>query len=242
MKKTALFLFVLFYALQGSAYAVHVKGSGRIIKEARNLEVFDRISVTGTCDLHVSQDPQQSLSVETDDNIMKHVRTRVMKGELVIDLQPDNISIEPSKKIVIRVQMAKLGGLNVIGVANVYMKKIKADRLVISLDGVGEIDCRELHARDLDVTVGGAGTVTLAGDAAKQKIAINGTGGYKGGGLKGGSVKVDINGTGNAEVWAEEVLDVAINGVGDVSYYGNPRDVRKNINGVGGVKKLGSRK
>lgn len=242
MKKVWVFAVIAVFALQGSAYGKHIKGSGRVVKETRNLQTFESIKVNGVFDLNISQNSRQSLTIETDDNIMKYISTKVSQGRLTITFEPDQISVEPTKKILVTIEMAKLSGVEVEGVANVNIARFTTDRLRLAFDGVGAFTAKDLKAKDLDVVMDGSGTVSLGGDAGKQTVQIEGSGQYKSGDLKSRSAKVVLNGTGGATVWVEESLDAKIDGVGDISYYGNPKNVRQTIDGVGGVKKLGGKK
>ena len=51
--------------------------------------------------------------------------------------------------------------------------------------------------------------------------------------LKCKAVKIEINGAGDADVFASESIIAILNGVGDVEVYGNPSVVRPRIRGFG---------
>ena len=50
------------------------------------------------------------------------------------------------------------------------------------------------------------------------------------------NVEVSINGNGDAEIHATESVKAEVNGMGDVTYRGNPPTVEKQINGLGDVE------
>ena len=53
--------------------------------------------------------------------------------------------------------------------------------------------------------------------------------------LRSSKADVNLSGAGQAEVYASEQLDVAISGVGRVTYSGQPKVINKNISGIGSV-------
>jgi hypothetical protein len=54
------------------------------------------------------------------------------------------------------------------------------------------------------------------------------------------STTVDINGLGNATVWATETLDISIDGGGNLRYYGLPQ-ITQDINGFSDIDNLGEK-
>ena len=67
-------------------------------------------------------------------------------------------------------------------------------------------------------------------------IALDAAGNVKNFGLTSRETIVTIDGAADVEVTATELLDVQINGAGEVRYRGNPATVNTNINGAGEVR------
>ena len=44
-----------------------------------------------------------------------------------------------------------------------------------------------------------------------------------------------INGSGDAEIWSSESLSAIVNGSGDIEYYGDPINVKREVNGSGNI-------
>ncbi|UCC64765.1 MAG: DUF2807 domain-containing protein, partial [Anaerolineae bacterium] len=61
-----------------------VRGSGRMATESREVGDFDRVSLTSSGEVILIQGDGRSLTVETDDNVMQHVTTRVSGGTLTL--------------------------------------------------------------------------------------------------------------------------------------------------------------
>src|SRR5690242_12646963 len=54
-----------------------VHGSGNVVTEARPVSGFDRVSVSGAGQLKVTQGDAESLTIETDDNLLPYIRSEV---------------------------------------------------------------------------------------------------------------------------------------------------------------------
>jgi hypothetical protein len=46
---------------------------------------------------------------------------------------------------------------------------------------------------------------------------------------------VNFNGLGNVKITAKDTLNAVVNGMGNLTYYGKPRNVNKTVNGIGSV-------
>lgn len=67
------------------------QGSGNIISETRNVDVFEEIKVSEGIEATVSNGPL-AVRVEADDNLIGYIRTRVSNGKLKVDL--DNMNVD----------------------------------------------------------------------------------------------------------------------------------------------------
>jgi hypothetical protein len=224
-----------------------IQGSGNIIVEDRSVRGFDRISMAGAGKIIITQGDRESLSIETDDNLLEYIRTEVKGDTLEIDFSKDLIlssgardSLEPSAGFVFRISVIDLEDISVSGAADIQAEKLKTDQLQINFSGAGEVTIDDLNASRLDVNLSGAGDIELAGKVDSQDIVISGLGRYQGFAVESQQVSVTISGAGGAEVWVTETLDVVISGAGDVEYYGTPT-VNPEISGLGRLQGLGEK-
>ena len=66
-----------------------VRGSGDVIVENRSVSGFDKVSVEGAGRVIITQGKKESLTVETDDNLMKYIKTEVTGDTLEIGFEDD---------------------------------------------------------------------------------------------------------------------------------------------------------
>ena len=225
-----------------------VRGSGDIIVEERDVSDFEEILVTGAGRVIVTQGGSESLSIETDDNLMQYIETEVRGNTLEIGFK-DGVAfsqaggrkvIDPSESFIFRISVNELTAITLSGAARLEVEKLKTDSLIINLSGAGDITVEDLNAAQLDVILSGAGDVKVAGKVVNQDIRLNGFGRYQAFDLESQGGAINISGAGGANVWVTEVLDVVISGAGDVEYYGTPT-VNREINGLGRVQGLGEK-
>jgi len=217
-----------------------IEGSGNVVTEERDVSDFDRVALSGFGEVIITQGDEESLTVETDDNLMRYIETEVRGGTLELGFTDDDILLRPSKSIIFRLSVIDLTALDSSGAGRFEMDELDADRLEVTLSGAGDIRIDSLTATDLVVTVSGAGNIELAGQVKTQEVNLNALGNYNASDLESQAATVGISGAGSASIWVHDTLDVTISGAGNVDYYGSP-EVSKNISGVGKVTSQGDK-
>jgi len=214
-----------------------VRGSGEVITETRQVRGFDSISLTGSGDVIVTQGEGESLSVETDDNVMKYVETEVRGGTLTLGYE-DGARLIDATRLIFYVEVDDLASLTISGSGDIEADVIETDHLEVTVSGSGDVQIADLKADAVEATISGSGEIDLSGDAPAQDVTISGSGKYLAGDLCGERVDVTISGSGNARVCATEMLETSIGGSGDVGYFGRPT-VHTSGSGSGTVNSLG---
>jgi Putative auto-transporter adhesin, head GIN domain len=239
-KKFLLALILLVVLLPTTACtALVTKGSGDMVTETRQVSNFDRIDLSGSGEVIVTQDGNESLTIETDDNVMKNVEAVVENGTLKLGFKNEVNLISPSR-LIFHVSVDNLTGLTISGSGDVESDKIETDRLDVTVSGSGDVQIADLLAGEVTAKISGSGEIGLAGEAASQDIMISGSGKYLAGDLCSESVKVSVSGSGDATVCATDSLDANISGSGSINYYGRPT-INLTGSGSGKVNSLGDK-
>jgi hypothetical protein len=201
-----------------------VRGSGHVVTEERTVADFDRVSLTGAGDVIITQGEAEALTVETDDNLLPYIQTRVKNGTLTLGFAAAarKKNVRPTKGITFHLSVKDLTALQISGAGNMRAASLEADLLELHLSGVGDFQVDALAAQELEVNVSGAGNVRLAGQVMEQDVRLTGAGDYRAGELESQTATVQLSGVGTATVWATDSLDTQISGVGEVQYYGDP--------------------
>ena len=215
-----------------------VRGSGKLVTESREVMDFDRVSLGGSGKVILIQGETESLTIETDRNVMRYVTSEVRDGTLVLGTK-SGVMVSPTR-LRFTVSVKDLAGLTTSGSGDIVVERVDADRLEIKVSGSGQVRIDALTAKEVAVRISGSGDVELAGEVTEQEVTISGSGKYRGGDLRSETVALTISGSGDATLWTTESLDARLTGSGSASYYGNPRtDVSSS--GSGKVKGLGDK-
>ena len=215
-----------------------VRGSGKLVTESRDVSDFDRVSLAGSGEVILIQGETESLTIETDDNVMRYITSEVEGGTLTLGTESGKLVSPTRLKFTLRVK--DLSGLRISGSGDIDAERFDTDDLEIVVSGSGDVRIDALMASKVQARISGSGDVELAGEATGQEVTISGSGKYRGGDLRSETVSVTISGSGNATLWTTASLDARLTGSGSVSYYGNPlTDVSSS--GSGKVKGLGDK-
>jgi hypothetical protein len=213
-----------------------VRGSGHIVTEERPVSGFDRVEASGAGELTLLQGNEESLSIETDDNLLPFIRAEVHNGQLFIGTQGVNLS--PSRKIAYRLKLKNLTQLQLSGAVDAKADSLKTDRLALGISGAGNARFDHLDTRTLTTAISGAGKISASGKTETQVIRISGAGKHQASDLQSAHTEARVSGAGDVRVWATESLVAEISGSGSVEYRGNAR-VNSHVSGAGRVRHAG---
>jgi hypothetical protein len=108
------------------------------------------------------------------------------------------------------------------------------------IEGVGNADITGLTGADLELAIPGAASITASGRAGNETIDLDGTGKIDASDVAAHDVTASNNGVGAIYVQGSGSLVLNVNGVGEIRYKGNPRNVEKHVNGLGRISAMDS--
>jgi hypothetical protein len=208
-------LLIIGLTLAGCNLITGVEGSGKIVTEKRTVSGFDSISLSGSGQLEVDQNGEESLSITADDNLLPLLTSEVEGTRLVLKVKSGS-RLDPSKKIVYKVSAKKLNSLGCEGATSAVLRGIQTNELKLAISGSGDI--------------------SADGVSDRQDVSIAGSGKYSGANLKSKSATISIAGSGDAVVAASETLDVKVAGSGSIKYIGEPK-ITQTIAGSGSIER-----
>lgn len=217
-----------------------VQGSGTVIAENRPVGHFDRVSLSDLGTLIISQGDEERLTVETDDNLLRYVETRVRGGMLILGLGEGagGRAVRPSKGITYHLSVRQIAGLEVADSGHIQAPALAVGYLEISVHDSGGVAVDSLVAHTLQVYVEDSGDVHLAGQVERQEVTVQDSGRYLAPRLQSRTAAVAASDSAEATLWAVGALDVTITDSGRVRYYGHPRRTQR-LSGAGTLAGLG---
>jgi hypothetical protein len=231
---------VLVMLLISACGIVPVYGSGKVVTETRQVSGFDKVSVSGGGELVIIQDGTESMTVETDDNMMQYLVAEVRGGILHLYLQDQALSNLRPTHLIFTVHVKDLTGVATSGLWDFTSKEINTTSLDLNISGSGNIAIDSLVADALSVDISGSSDMTTAGTVTSQSIDISGSGKIHNAELKSEIAQVNVSGSGNATLWVTKSLTVDISGSGKVQYYGSP-ETSIDTSGSGSIERLGDK-
>ncbi|MES3023406.1 MAG: head GIN domain-containing protein [Pseudomonadota bacterium] len=215
-----------------------VEGSGSIKTEARQLAQFTGLSLAIPAKLELRIGATESITIETDDNLLPLIETVVERGILKIKPSKNNMNLRANTLRIV-VQAKQIDRISLGGSGSVTAAALRAPSLSFDLGGSGQIDIGSIDAKSVAVSIGGSGKLRAGGGATEElTVSIGGSGDVDLGKVSTNIARVSVAGSGEATVWAQKSLAATIAGSGDVNYYGDP-SVAKSSVGSGDVTRLG---
>jgi Putative auto-transporter adhesin, head GIN domain len=214
-----------------------IKGSGNVITQPRSFSDFTGVEVSSAIDLYLKQDAAFAVKVETDDNLQQYVLIKVENGVLKIKL-PENTSLDETGKLKVYVSAPLFKSMSASGACNIFSENALTSGEPVTIDLSGSCGVRlDVKAPKISAAISGACNVMLKGEAKEFFVEGSGSTDIKCFDLLTEQTKIDISGSGDAEVFASVKLDVQASGSSDVKYKGNAA-VSQDISGSGSVKKV----
>ena len=241
MKKNRITLLILaasallLMACSFSGFGI-LRGSGNVITETRDVSGFDRVEIHDGGSLHLVQGDTETLKIETEDNIMPYLTSRVVNRTLILEFDDSaRRSFMTTRPINYYLTMKDIRGLAISGGGDIEAREIITSDLDASISGGGNLDIDTLTADRLEAHISGGGDIRIKdGIVEEQNVHVSGGGKYDAPDLQSQIVTASVSGGGDLIVWAEDSLSVNVSGGGSVYYYGSP-SVNSSISGGGDV-------
>jgi hypothetical protein len=226
----------------GSDLSGGIPGSGVVVSEKREVAAFTGVDVRYPASVTIRQGQSNSVTVETDDNLLPQLSTKVSNGSLIIENTESVWSrrVDPSDQILISITVKDLRDVKFPSAGEVIIEGIQSEQLKLTVSGAGNTSLIGVQVGTCEINLSGAGSINASGVVEDLDVEISGAGSFNGKDLKSNSASARISGVGSASLWVVNDLVANISGVGSVNYYGSP-SVQKNVSGLGSVNNLGEK-
>lgn len=219
MKKCIFFMLLTMVSLQCKVVQKisnkGIEGNGVPAVEYRELPSFKEIKIElGFDKISIYCGRKQSLEIKGDENLLPYIHTRVQRGLLTLT-SDSSLDTKAESEIII------------------HVKKLKN----FAFDGVGETVLYDVSGKKFQCELNGVGSCEIFGEVDAFHLSVNGVGAIDAKALLADKVTASLNGVGSAEIYAKHSLTATINGIGGLTYFGNPEELIIHDNGLGGVSK-----
>ena len=237
---------IMLLTLTFGSVKAQTKGNGTVTSQERQVASFDAIKVGCAINLFIQQGEQQSVKVETDDNLQDKIITKVSNGTLTLSCN----NINNATKMNVYVTAVNLTNLDASGAAKVVGETpIKSEVFGLYTSGAAKVKMNietgtftnetsgasentlTLVAKTANTEISGAGNLTIKGTTENHKTEVSGAGNLKALEFITDNTDAEVSGAGNAKIMARKLLKADISGAGNISYF--DKDTIKKISKQG---------
>ena len=212
-----------------------IDGSGNVITEKRTVtDTFTKIDVSRGIEVIVEQANEVEIEVEADDNIIKHITTKVENGVLVIS---SDESIDSSEAETVRVKMPTINGLESSSGSSISSKNtLKGTSVSVKATSGSKIETTlEYDAVTTESTSGSE--ITLAGKTLNLKTDSSSGSEIKADNLLANDIISDASSGSTTTVYPLASLKATASSGSSIDYKGTPKTVTENESSGGDVSK-----
>jgi hypothetical protein len=213
-----------------------IKGNDKVVTVERTLDGdFNEIKVSNGLDVYLTQDTNESLSIQADENLHDIIITSVENNVLSI-YTTENINYAASRKVM--VSFSDISKIKATSGSDVYSTNtIKAEALELSTTSGSDMEL-EIEVASLSCDASSGSDLKLSGTADYLVAEASSGSDIKAGNLITKTSNVSASSGADITVNATKELIAKSGSGGDVKYYGKPEKVEKNDSTSGSIKSL----
>lgn len=205
--------------------------TGETSTQARALDGFTGVEITGDADVELSEGEEFSVVVTADSGLQEYIETSVVGTTLLVEQNYSIIGSSPH--VLVTITVPELSSVELSGSSDAVISDVDGGPFRLDVSGSADV-IMDANSKDMTISVSGSGDITARGTVNALAIDISGSGDIAGKDLTAADARVDLSGSGTIAVRARDSLDVSVSGSGDVTYWGDP-EVTESITGSGGV-------
>lgn len=204
-----------------------IKGSGNITTENRTVtENFSTVNVDDGMEVIIEQGPQNSITVEADDNLQEHIKTEVKNGELYIS-SDQNIN-NGAKRVTVR--LTDIKGISCDGGSSLKSHGLlKGNSIDVSSDGGSSVEVH-MAARNINCDASSGSSLAVAGTAHTIEADASSGSSIEANKLAVHNAKADASSGSSIIVNATDKLIADASSGSTIYYLGTPAKMEKNSN------------
>jgi hypothetical protein len=228
----------LFFSSCQSFMGERIRGNGHITSRQVNVGSFNGIDVSGAVGVHLKQDPNPSVKLETDENLMEFIEVFTEGNTLVIRTK-NGYNLDPSRGVVAYVSAPAFKAIGVSGASEIVGDNAISvnDQLNLGASGASKI-MLQLNGGNITGDISGASSLHLSGQVSKIDMQASGASHVRAYDLVTDDAAFDCSGASDAEVTANKNLRVEASGASHIRYKGNA-SVSQSTSGAPSISKEG---
>ena len=225
---------LLFASCNHSINLNSIEGSGNITTEKRIVEGnFKSIEVNNNIDVVIEQSDATEIMVEADDNLQKHITTKVENGTLVISFDKNSFANIGSKKVTVK--MPIIDELEATSSATITSKNtLKGENIRLNTSSGATIDI-SIESDTITCDTSSGSSITINGKALKMETTASSGSEINATKLLANEITADVSSGASINVHPIVSLLAEASSGGDISYDIQPKTIQKKTSSGGTI-------
>jgi hypothetical protein len=225
MKRNILVLFITFLQLLStSAFAE--------TRETRNVQPFNKIQAGSLFEIIYTYSSETSCTVTGNEKFVKLTTTEVKDETLYLSLGKFNAKKNENVKIKVLLTGPEFKGAQLSGLVSLKLAgDFPKTEIDLSVSGVAEF-VGKINATRLSGNFSGVADVKIEGTADKADVTVCGTVDLNARELIVDDYLITVSGVASAKISVSSKLDATTAGLGELTYWGSPKNVNKTTSGL----------
>lgn len=208
-----------------------------IISKNYPIKSFSSVKANTVVDIVYTQSNEVKVSVNGVKELVNHLIINVDDGVLTIenDIELNNRNNVP---VVVFISSPTLKSIETYGKGNLCLKgRVETDNLIIKSYGIGKVQALNLQSEKVCVSYDGIGNLKLGGATHLVEIHSTGVGNIDCKNLVANTAIVRSEKIGKVKCFASETIGLYNEGIGEITYHGNPTYKDLHNAGMGKINK-----
>lgn len=215
--------------------------------KAKNTELFSKdykvksfssVNANTVADIVYTQSEKVSVRVEGAQEMVDFLKIDCNNGVLTIENDRE-FNKNTEELLIIHISSPTIHSIETKGMGNICLKgKIKSDNLNINAEGIGKLHALDLESKKICVKYSGIGDLKLAGKTDIVEINANGIGNIDCKDLLAKTTMVKSTKMGKVKCFASENIGLFNDGIGEITYHGNPTLKNLQNGGMGNISEV----
>jgi len=210
-----------------------LNGSGNIIKQKRDIPSFTGVEAGGAFEVEIKKGAVTGVIVESDDNIMPYIKTKVVEGVLEIS-HKDLLSIN-SGHFKVYITTPTLNLIKASGASN--FKTIdeldNIDKIYIETSGAAKISAI-VNAPNIKIKASGASTIEIKGKTKKFTAGASGSASVKCASLLSENADLSASGASTIRAHASVSMVAKASGAANIYHIGT-NNIKEKVSGAASI-------
>lgn len=203
-----------------------------------SVKSFSSINANTVANIVYTQSDVASVRVNGVEELIDYLEIDVRDGVLFIE---NNIALDKHgyAPLVVFVSSPRLDSIETRGIGNWCLKgKVKVDNLNIISKGIGSIHALDLQSKKISVKYNAIGNLKLGGTTQIVEIFSDGVGSIDCKSLLAKTAVVRSTKSGKVNCFASENIGLYNEGIGEITYHGNPSFKNLKNGGLGKIREM----